>query len=110
VARLLGLSNVVIPGVGYNSARMGQAQSLAYIWGKDVFMYYAPDRPGRKIPSFMYEFVWPMGGQVQAVDRYRDDVRISDVIRIRRRYDHKFVTLDGSSKSTAGYIIKAAIA
>ncbi|MEQ1675075.1 MAG: hypothetical protein ABL876_00160 [Chitinophagaceae bacterium] len=110
VARLLGVRNVVIPGVGYNSARMGQAESLAYIWGKDVFMYYAPDRPGRKMPAFMYEFVWPLGGQVQAVDRFRDENRISYIIRIRRRYDHKFISLDGSSKAIAGYLIKAAVA
>jgi hypothetical protein len=110
VARLLGLTSVVIPGVGYNSARMGQTEALGYVWGKDVFMFNAPARPGRKIPSFMYEFVWPIAGQVQAVDRYRDDSRISNVIRIRRRYDHKFITVDGTGKSLAGYIIKAAIA
>lgn len=110
VARLMGLTDVVIPGVGYNSARMGQAESLAYIWGKDVFMYYAPPRPGHKIAAFMYEFVWPIGGSVQTIDRYRDNDRIADLIRIRRRYDHKFITLDGSSKAIAGYLIKAAIA
>lgn len=111
VGRLLGLTqNVTIPGIGINSARMGQAESLTYLWGKDVFMFYAPDRPALKTPSFMYEFVWPLSGQLMPTDRYRDEERISDVIRVRRRYVHKFITLDGSSKAIAAYLIKAAIA
>lgn len=110
IARVLGIGNVVVPGAGYNSARMGQTATLAYIWGKDVLSFYQPDTPGLKTPAFMYEFVWPIGGQVQVIDRRRDADTISDIIRIRRRYDHKFIVVNGSNLSTAGYIWKAAVA
>jgi hypothetical protein len=111
IAAVIGIPNVVVPGVGYNSANPGQAVSLGYLWGKDVLMAYVPPRPGLKIPAFAYEFVWSFGGgQRQIVDRWREEPRASDLIRVRRRYQFKLTALDGSSKSIAGYLIKAAVA
>lgn len=110
IARVLGIGSMVVPGAGYNTARMGQTESLAYIWGKDVMTFYNPQSPGRKTPAFMYEFVWKIGGAVQTVDRRRDGDNIQDLIRVRRRYDHKPICVDGSGKFTAGYLFKNAVA
>jgi hypothetical protein len=110
IATLLGLPQVLVPGVGYNSAHPGQTPSLGYIWGKDVILAYVPDRPGLKIPAFGYEFTWGLAGNKLAVDRWREERRASDLIRNRWRYDLKLVAVDGSGLSTAGYIIKAAVA
>lgn len=111
IATLFGIRNIVVPSVGYNSARMGATAALGYLWGKDVVMAYVPERPGMKIPAFGYEFTWTYsGGQTQVADRWREDRRGSDVIRVRRRYDLEFVAVDGSGDTTAGYLIKAAIA
>jgi hypothetical protein len=54
-----------------------------------------------KIPAFGYEFVW--NGQV--VDRWRENPRKSDIIRVSRSYDHKMTALDASDKQIAGYLI-----
>jgi hypothetical protein len=111
IARIMGLDRVLVPGAGFNSARMGQTASLGYIWGKDVLFAYVPPRPGMKIPAFGYEFAWVYGGgQAQIAERWREDKRKSDVIRVSRRYDIKFMALGATSKAIAGYLYKAAIA
>jgi len=108
---VLGLGEIVVPGVGYNSAHEGQTTSLGYLWPKDVVLAYVPPRPGLKIPAYGYEFQW--GGQF--VDRWREEKRASDLLRIRRRYDLKLPAQGdpGSADaglSIAGYVIKTAIA
>ena len=111
IGSVIGMSNIVVPGAGHNTARMGQAESLAYIWGDDVLLAYVPSRPGLKIPAYMYEFVWRYpNGQVQVVERWREPARKSDLVRVSRRYDHKFIAVDGTGDTIAGYLIKDAVA
>lgn len=100
---------VIVPGVGYNSANPGQAAAIGYLWGKDVLMAYVPDSPGMMIPAYGYEFTWGYP-EKQLVDRWRETQRKSDLIRCQRRYDIKHVAVDSNGKSTAGYLIKAAVA
>lgn len=101
LAAILGFGKVVVPGVGINTAPLGQAESLAYLWGNDVVMAYVPPRPGMKIPAYGYEFVW--NGQI--VDRWRENPRKSDMIRVSRAYDHKMTATDASDDQIAGYLI-----
>lgn len=103
---ILGFRKIVVPGVGINTAPLGQAESLAYLWGNDVVMAYVPDRPGLKIPAYGYEFTW----EGQTVDRWRENPRKSDIIRVSRAYDHKMTALDSLGKQIAGYLIIDAIA
>ena len=111
IAAVFGIPNIIIPGVGYDSANPGQSNSLGYLWGKDVVLAWVPPRAGLKIPAFGYEFVWGYGGGTpQVVDRWREEPRKSDLIRVARRYDLKLTALDANGKSIAGYVIKAAIA
>lgn len=111
ISSFFGGMTVATASAGYNSANPAQAAALGYIWGKDVFMAYVPERAGLKTPAFGYEFVWGYGGgSPMVVERWREEKRASDVVRVRRRYDLKFVAKDASSKAIAGYIIKAAIA
>jgi hypothetical protein len=111
LASVLGVQKVIVPGVGINTAALGQTSTLSYLWGKDVVLAWVPDRSGLKIPAFGYEFTWGS----QAVDRWREDPRKSDLIRVARRYDHKLVAQGDVStadagKAIAGYVIKAAVA
>jgi hypothetical protein len=117
LASVLGFQRVVVPGVGINTANQGQSATLGYLWGKDVVIAYVPPAPGLRIPAYGYEFTWSGsgGGQAQYVDRWREDRRKSDVIRVCRYYDVKLVAQGdpGSSdagKAIAGYVIKAAVA
>lgn len=107
MASLLHLDKIIVPGVGYNTAvNYGAAETLGYLWGDDVVLAWVPPRPGLRTPAYGYEFRW---GQ-QFVDRWREEKRASDVIRVRRRYDVKFTALDGAGKQVAGYLIKDVLA
>jgi hypothetical protein len=111
IASVLGIESVIIPSSGQNTANMGQAVSLGYVWGKDVILAYVPPRPGLRIPSFGYEYTWNYAaGQQQVVDRWRENPRKSDLIRMQRRYDLKLPAQDANAKTIAGYLIKAAVA
>lgn len=109
LSSVLGIQKVIVPGVGINSAVLGQTASLGYLWGKDVVVAYVPPSAGLKVPAYGYEFTWGS----QAADRWREEKRKSDVIRVSRYYDVKLVAQgEGSEagKSIAGYVIKAAVA
>lgn len=111
LASVLGFQRVVVPGSGINTAALGAAATITYLWGKDVVMAWVPPRAGLKIPAYGYEFTWG----TQSVDRWREEQRKSDIIRVSRSYDLKLVAQGdaGSSdagKAIAGYLIKTAVA
>ena len=112
VASVIGIQNVIVPGVGWNStANPGQAASLQYLWGKNVIFAYVPTRPGLKTPAYGYEFTFGYGAAMpQIVERWRENQRKSDIVRVSRRYDLKLVAKDANGLSIAGYIIANAIA
>jgi hypothetical protein len=117
IGAILGMGNIIIPGVGINSANEGQPATLGYLWGKDVIFAWVPPRAGLKIPAFAYEFGWSgnPGGQLQYVDRWREEQRKSDLVRTCRYYDLKLVAqgdvgTSDAGKAIAGYLIKNAIA
>jgi hypothetical protein len=111
IGSIFGIQRMIVPGVGYNTANPGQTEALGFLWGKDVLLAYVPPRAGRGIPAFAYEFAWKYpGGQAQIVDRWREDGRVSDVIRFRRRWDLKMVALDANGKALGAQLIKNAVA
>ena len=112
IASVVGLQRVVVPGIGYDSSgNPGSTPVLSYLWGKDVVLAWVPARPGLKTPAYGYEFVWRYpGGQSMVTERWRSNERKSDLIRVSRRYDLKFIHVDGSGDTLAGYLIKNAVA
>lgn len=110
IAAVIGIQNVIVPGVGYNSNTANSTFTGAYLWGKDVLLAWVPPRAGMRIPAFGYEFVQAIDGRTQVVDRWREEPRVSDIVRVRRRYDLKFTAKDSNNKAIAGYLIKAAVA
>ena len=120
VASVLGLSNVIVPGVPYGTFA-GTANNfnmnVSYLWGDNVLLAYVPARAGIKTPAFMYEFVWAYSGQgAMAVDRWRENDRKADLIRVGRRYDLKMIGVETNpasadyGKSIVGYLIKDVLA
>lgn len=116
VSSVLGLSNVIVPGVPYGTFA-GTANnfnmSVSYLWGDNVLLAYVPARAGIKTPAFMYEFVWSYPGHgAMAVDRWRENSRKADLIRVGRRYDLKMIGIETNpasgdyGKSITGYLIK----
>lgn len=111
IAAVLGIETVIVPASGQNTAALGQAATLGYVWGKDVVLAYVPPRAGLRIPAFGYEYTWNYAaGQQQVVDRWRENPRKSDLIRMQRRYDLKLPAQDVNGDTLAGYLIKDAVA
>jgi hypothetical protein len=117
VGAVVGIENIIVPGSGIATSALGQPITVGYLWGKDVLLAWVPPRPGLKIPAFGYEFGWRgnPGGQLQYVDRWREEKRKSDLVRVCRYYDVKLVAQGdaGSAdagKAIAGYLIKTAVA
>lgn len=114
IARLVGSPGLVFHKAGAirNTANLGQPQTFSYMWGDDVVLAYVNPRPGRKSVSYGYEYAFPWAGQVMPTERWFDDDHDATKVRVRRRYDLKLFAIDtvASGKSTAGYLIKNAIA
>ncbi len=103
VIAALGLQgfNVIVPKAQYNTAAIGQAATMDYIWGDAVVMAYVPPAPGLKTPAFGYMFSrYPL-----TVDRWREEVRRSDVVRTQWEYDLKLIGTDALGKVITGYVI-----
>jgi hypothetical protein len=118
IAAIVGIQNVIVPGVALATGpvgALGNAVTAGYLWGKDVVLAWVPSSPGLKIPAFAYEFAWTFGGTPQVVDRWREEKRASDLLRVRRRYDLKLTGVEINpasgdfNKLVTGYIIKAAV-
>jgi hypothetical protein len=71
-----------------------------------VILAFVPNRAGLRQMSTAYEFVWSIGGQRQIVDRWREEPRVSDLVRVRRRYDLKLTGHEGDGLLKTAYLLK----
>ncbi len=78
---------------------------LDYIWGNSAILCYVPPKPGRRVLSLGYTFLWDAygNGSVQALKWYERG-KGANVIEVRRYYDHKIVC------NTAGFLFADAVA
>ncbi|PIQ83883.1 MAG: hypothetical protein COV75_05075, partial [Candidatus Omnitrophica bacterium CG11_big_fil_rev_8_21_14_0_20_63_9] len=100
VAAAFDLEEIHVSRALKNTAKEGQTVSLGYMWGKDALLYFKQRTPGIKRVSLGYTF------QVRdlKVERYREEPRKSDVVRVTHLVDEKLVA------AACGYLIKAAVA
>lgn len=105
LAEAFDVEKVVI-GAGLKQANPeGRADSLSYIHGKNVTLYYKPPRPGKRTAALGYTFVWMIRVDIQGkmvgdlvqntggflVRRYRWERRRSDVIGVEYFYDQHII-------------------
>lgn len=112
IASILGLQEIIVPGTVYNGENPGQAAVLAELWGNNIVLGVVPSRPAPRTPALGYEFLQPIPGGRNSVDRVsvdvrEDDDRVADIVRARRRYDLKLVGRDPdlADKVVAGALI-----
>jgi hypothetical protein len=111
IAQVVGMPIFKRAGAGLVTSVYGQAETYGYMWSKDVVFAWVPPAPGRKVPAFAYEFLWNYDtGGARVTERWFDIDRKADIVRTSHRYTQKFISLDGSGKAIAGYVIKAAVA
>jgi hypothetical protein len=102
---LTGFSgNIVIAESMYNNANsVDDTQNITSLWGKDVILAHVEDN-GQKIQTFGKTFAVPYAdGNVRTVDRWREEGRKSDLVRVSWQWDIKVVN------NANAYLIKTAV-
>ena len=103
IAKALDVKNLYVAEGVYNSAKLGQADVLAPLWGKDVVFFYKPDSVAKHQTSLGYEMFIP--GRDYAVSKFAvNNPPGSTGIVVTNSYDQLL------SNIKAGYLIKNAIA
>jgi hypothetical protein len=97
---------LIIAESNYNSAQNEDAtEAIVDFWGKDVWVGLVDPQPGQRTKTFIKTFYFPyQGSSIRPVDRWREEPRKADLVRVSERYDVKIVS------NTAGYLIKNAVA
>lgn len=90
----------------YNAAdNIDATPAITSFWGYDVWLGVIDAQPGFNRPTFGKTFCqrYP-SGDIRPVDRWREEARKSDLVRVSQKYDLKIVS------NIAGYLIKNAFA
>ncbi len=105
VAAVFGVDKLLIGAAIENTGDEGLADSLSFIWGKNVIIGHTPPTPGLRVPSLGYAFRWkPAGFSDMTVRRLRDEERRLDIISTEYFQDEKITA------SELGYLIVNAVA
>lgn len=80
-------------------------ESIASLWGTDVWIGIVDPTPGQKTMTFGKTFaqIYP-NGTTKPTDRWREEPRKADLVRTSYKYDLKIVS------ALAGYLITTAVA
>lgn len=95
---------IVIAESMYNNANsVDDTQNITSLWGKDVILAYTgPD--GQRTQTFGKTFCVPfLDGNIRSVDRWREENRKSDIVRVSWQWDIKVVN------NATAYLIKTAV-
>lgn len=102
---LTGFQGTILPvDSRYNTANNIDAdESIASFWGKDVWLGIVEPNPGLRQFSFGKTFAqtYP-DGSTRPTDRWREEGRKADIVRVSYKYDLKVVS------AGAGYLIQTA--
>ena len=80
-------------------------ESITSFWGQDVWLGIVNPDDGMNVMTFGKTFARPYpNGDIRPTDRWREEGRKSDLVRVSFRFDLKIV------KASAGYLIKTAVA
>jgi hypothetical protein len=88
----------------YNTANnIDAANVISSFWGKDVWLGIVDPNPGLQQMTFGKTFnqIYP-DGSIRPTDRWREEPRKADIVRVSTKYDLKIVT------PGAGYLIQTA--
>lgn len=94
LAQLFDVDRVLVPRACQNVATKGQAPTIEPVWSNNVYLAHVAPRPGLKQVTLAHTFVWSgtagsTGGVI--VERWRENGRKADMIRVQKYYDQKIV-------------------
>jgi hypothetical protein len=95
---------IVVAESMYNNANsVDDTQNIVSLWGKDVILAHV-ESDGQRVQTFGKTFAVPFAdGNVRTVDRWRDEERKSDLVRVSWQFDLKIVN------NANAYLIKTAV-
>jgi hypothetical protein len=98
--------NVFIVDSKENTAdNIDATETITSFWGQDVWLGIVNPDDGMNVMTFGKTFARPYpNGDIRPTDRWREEGRKSDLVRVSYRWDLKIV------KPSAGYLIKTAVA
>jgi hypothetical protein len=91
LAQVFSVNEVIVAAGLKQTVDEGAADNLGYIWGNQALLFYKPERPGLRTPSFMYTFLWTEGAAAYQLKRWREEGIDSDFIKVKKFYDQKIV-------------------
>lgn len=96
---------IVIAESVYNNVNsIDDTPVITSLWGKDVILAFVNNDGGQLSQTFGKTFTVPfLDGQVRSVDRWRDESRKSDIVRVSWQWDLKVVN------NATAYLIKTAV-
>lgn len=94
------VQKVLVGSAVNNTADEGQSDSIADIWGKHAWLIYQTPRPSLMNATFGMT----LSDVPRQVDQYREEPKVSDVVRVRYSYDQNLFDVN------LAYLIKNAIA
>ena len=100
MASLFDLDTLLVGDSSRNTAAEGATASNSFIWGKDMLVYYAPDRASLRNPSAGYLL---QIGQKMKTKRWREEKRSADAIEVSTMFVPRAVA------TSAAYLIKQAV-
>lgn len=90
----LGVDKIVVGSALKSGAENpAQADNLDYIWGNSAVLAYVPGKPGRKIQSIGYTFMWNKDGEgAVQVRSWYETGRRATIVEAERWYSHKMIS------------------
>lgn len=98
-----GFSKVLVGRAKYVSSKEGQTDTLADVWGKNIVVFYAPEKASLMTPSFGYSFQLA-GRNWKVTSRREPNADKGELISVEHARDDKILM------PTAAYLIKNAVA
>ncbi len=102
IAQIFNVDRVVVASAKKNTSAKGAAASMSSIWSDTVYIGFV-EALGIRSNSMAQTFAWngsPNAVAGRLVSRWRDDERISDMIRLNHWYDQKVVTAGSGYRLT----------
>ena len=99
LSNLWDIKNIIIAGGIENAAIQGQPDNLQFMWGKNIWIGYVAPRAALRQASWGYH----LQSQALQTERWRDDERKGEVIRVSYKDVPKLIT------PSAGCIFRSVI-
>ena len=100
MAEFFGVDRVLIGNARYKTSNEGQADELAYVWGRNAVLLYTPKTPSRYMPAATYTFVFTD----RVAETYREPERSTTVVRVREEL------AEAVTSTACAYLIGDAVA